>query len=298
MRALDLDAWAAPLGHPLALDVAEADYQLEHHQDPGTDDRDPDADLAGAVDTARAPPRAARRPRGLPDRANGAAERRLPRLRRRAARRGARLGVLGADGGRGQGRPAARAAGRGVVRRRPRRRGLQPRPPTGRRGRVATRARPVLPAASVTTALIVHVPRLRRGSAMRRVPAASVPATLRRTSVRVHPRAPERARVRATQRPPRRTPLATLVSVTSNSPASSVVSLQPRRTPGERRGRTTGARRSRGGGGGGGGGAVGRTTGGAGRSAPAATGRIAATLVSLPDGSRSRTPTVRVPAPA
>ena len=53
MRALDLDAWAAPLGHPLELDVPAADYQLEHHQDPGTDDRDPDADLPGAVDTAR-----------------------------------------------------------------------------------------------------------------------------------------------------------------------------------------------------------------------------------------------------
>jgi hypothetical protein len=52
MRALGIDAWAAALGHPLELDVAEADYQLEHHHDPGTDDRDPDADLAGAVDTA------------------------------------------------------------------------------------------------------------------------------------------------------------------------------------------------------------------------------------------------------
>jgi hypothetical protein len=52
MRALAIDEWAAALGHPLALDAAEADYQLEHHQDPGTDDRDPDADLAGAVDTA------------------------------------------------------------------------------------------------------------------------------------------------------------------------------------------------------------------------------------------------------
>jgi hypothetical protein len=52
MRALGLDAWAVELGHPLELDVAEADYQLEHHQDPGTDNRDPEADLAGAVDTA------------------------------------------------------------------------------------------------------------------------------------------------------------------------------------------------------------------------------------------------------
>ena len=52
MRALGIDAWAAALGHPLELDAAEADYQLEHHQDPDTDDRDPDADLAGAVDTA------------------------------------------------------------------------------------------------------------------------------------------------------------------------------------------------------------------------------------------------------
>jgi hypothetical protein len=52
MRALAIDAWAAALGHPLALDVAEADYQLEHHQDAGADDRDPDADLDGAVETA------------------------------------------------------------------------------------------------------------------------------------------------------------------------------------------------------------------------------------------------------
>jgi hypothetical protein len=52
MRALGIDAWAAALGHPLELDVAEADYQLEHHQEPGTDDRDPDADLPGAVDAA------------------------------------------------------------------------------------------------------------------------------------------------------------------------------------------------------------------------------------------------------
>jgi hypothetical protein len=52
MRALGIDAWAAALGHPLELDVAEADYQLEHHQTQETDDRDPDADLAGAVDTA------------------------------------------------------------------------------------------------------------------------------------------------------------------------------------------------------------------------------------------------------
>jgi hypothetical protein len=40
MRALGIDEWAAALGHPLELDVAEADYQLEHHQDPATDDRD------------------------------------------------------------------------------------------------------------------------------------------------------------------------------------------------------------------------------------------------------------------
>jgi hypothetical protein len=53
MRALKIDAWAAALGHPLALDVAEADYQLAHNQDPPADDRDPDADLAGAVDAAR-----------------------------------------------------------------------------------------------------------------------------------------------------------------------------------------------------------------------------------------------------
>ncbi len=52
MRALGIDAWAAALGHPLELDAAEADYQLEHHQEPDTDDRDPDADLAGAVDAA------------------------------------------------------------------------------------------------------------------------------------------------------------------------------------------------------------------------------------------------------
>lgn len=52
MRALAIDRWAAALGHPLALDVAEADYQLEHHQEPGTDDRDPHADLDGAVEAA------------------------------------------------------------------------------------------------------------------------------------------------------------------------------------------------------------------------------------------------------
>jgi hypothetical protein len=52
MRALAIDAWAAALGHPLGLDAAEADYQLEHHQDPGSDDRDPDADLDGAVEIA------------------------------------------------------------------------------------------------------------------------------------------------------------------------------------------------------------------------------------------------------
>jgi hypothetical protein len=52
MRALKIDDWAAALGHPLGLDVAEADYQLEHHQDPGADDRDPDADLDGAVGVA------------------------------------------------------------------------------------------------------------------------------------------------------------------------------------------------------------------------------------------------------
>ena len=51
MRALAIDAWATSLGHPLELDAAEADYQLEHHQDPGTDDRDPDADLDDAVET-------------------------------------------------------------------------------------------------------------------------------------------------------------------------------------------------------------------------------------------------------
>jgi hypothetical protein len=52
MRALGIDAWAAALAHPLELDVEEADYQLAHHQDPGTDDRDPGADLDGAVDVA------------------------------------------------------------------------------------------------------------------------------------------------------------------------------------------------------------------------------------------------------
>ena len=35
MRALAIDAWAAALGHPLELDVAEADYQLEHREDAG-----------------------------------------------------------------------------------------------------------------------------------------------------------------------------------------------------------------------------------------------------------------------
>jgi hypothetical protein len=53
VRAFGIDAWAAAHGHPLSLDVAEADYQLEHHQDPGTDDRDPDADLDGALEIAR-----------------------------------------------------------------------------------------------------------------------------------------------------------------------------------------------------------------------------------------------------
>ena len=52
MRALAIDAWAAALGHPLELDVEEADYRLAHHQDPGSDDRDPDADLDGAVGIA------------------------------------------------------------------------------------------------------------------------------------------------------------------------------------------------------------------------------------------------------
>src|SRR4051812_36423979 len=32
MRAFGVDTWAAALGHPLELDAAEADYQLEHHQ--------------------------------------------------------------------------------------------------------------------------------------------------------------------------------------------------------------------------------------------------------------------------
>jgi hypothetical protein len=52
MRAMRIDAWAAALGHPLGLDAAEADYQLEHAQDPAPDDRDPDADLDGAVEAA------------------------------------------------------------------------------------------------------------------------------------------------------------------------------------------------------------------------------------------------------
>jgi hypothetical protein len=52
MRALSIDTWAAALGHPLALDVAEADYQLEHRQEPGTDDRGPGPDLDDALETA------------------------------------------------------------------------------------------------------------------------------------------------------------------------------------------------------------------------------------------------------
>jgi len=53
MRALKIDDWAAALGHPLGLDVAEADYQLERRDDdPATDDREADADLDGAVDVA------------------------------------------------------------------------------------------------------------------------------------------------------------------------------------------------------------------------------------------------------
>jgi hypothetical protein len=52
MRALGIDAWAAALAHPVELDVAEADHQLAHNLEPGTDDRDPDADLDGAVDIA------------------------------------------------------------------------------------------------------------------------------------------------------------------------------------------------------------------------------------------------------
>ena len=54
MRALAIDAWAAALGHPLELDVAEADYQLEHRRGPRmTGSRTP-------TSTARSrPPRAA-----------------------------------------------------------------------------------------------------------------------------------------------------------------------------------------------------------------------------------------------
>jgi hypothetical protein len=50
MRALAIDRWAAALGHPLALDVAEADYQLEHGDELAT--RDEALDLDGAADTA------------------------------------------------------------------------------------------------------------------------------------------------------------------------------------------------------------------------------------------------------
>jgi hypothetical protein len=50
MRALSIDTWAAALGHPLELDVAEADYQLEHRED--ADDAGPGADFDGAVETA------------------------------------------------------------------------------------------------------------------------------------------------------------------------------------------------------------------------------------------------------
>jgi hypothetical protein len=49
MRALAIDAWAAALGHPLELDVAEADYRLEH---PDPAERDEDADLGAAMETA------------------------------------------------------------------------------------------------------------------------------------------------------------------------------------------------------------------------------------------------------
>ena len=49
MRALGIDAWAAALGHPLELDAAEADYQLEH---PEPAPRDEDADFAAAIETA------------------------------------------------------------------------------------------------------------------------------------------------------------------------------------------------------------------------------------------------------
>ncbi|WP_028066117.1 hypothetical protein [Solirubrobacter soli] len=52
MRALAIDGWAAALGHPLELDAAEADYQLEHREDPVSDDRDPHADLDGALSVA------------------------------------------------------------------------------------------------------------------------------------------------------------------------------------------------------------------------------------------------------
>jgi hypothetical protein len=52
VRALGIDAWAAGLGHPLQIDVAEAEYQLEHREEPESADRDPGADLEAALDTA------------------------------------------------------------------------------------------------------------------------------------------------------------------------------------------------------------------------------------------------------
>ena len=54
MRALEIDAWAATAGHPLALDVAAADQQLDQNPTPGTEDRDPalEGELAAAVATA------------------------------------------------------------------------------------------------------------------------------------------------------------------------------------------------------------------------------------------------------
>jgi hypothetical protein len=52
MRALAIDAWAAALGHPLELDVEQADYQLSHHPEPDAGEREPHADLDGAVASA------------------------------------------------------------------------------------------------------------------------------------------------------------------------------------------------------------------------------------------------------
>ena len=128
MRALGIDAWAAALGHPLELDAAEADYQLEHHQDPGTDDRDPDADLDGALDTAT---RQFELLEVLCDSPTGRTA-----LQSEAFRRFAVEQIVAATAGPSGCEPTTRASaaqrlvrmGRGMVRRRPRCGRVEPRP--------------------------------------------------------------------------------------------------------------------------------------------------------------------------